>query len=329
MRTVYEKSRLTKGRQACRAFERRARGPVDRALRMGLPIGVAAALTCLVGCHYSSPSPRVTVANEGWTAEGFHYEQRGEGETVIFLHGSGLDLRIWDEQADAAASRFHVIRYDLRGHGRTFTVGPANRGYVDLRDLMDDLGVQRASLVGLSAGAQVAVDFALAYPERVSRLVLASPSVTGYVPRGSFEWFAPIATAIKEQRYGDAASLYANSSFLRIDQDSRQQARLMRIALANARVWAATALQPDFQAPSVVERLNGIQAPSLVIVGGRDIDDVKRVATLLTSAVPCVRRVEILGSGHMVNMANSDGFNRAFLTFLSSPVGACSMPRSR
>lgn len=58
--------------------------------------------------------------------------------------------------------------------------------------MLDELHVGRAALVGLSAGTAVAVDFALAYPARVTRLVLASPSVNGFVPKESMEWMKPV-----------------------------------------------------------------------------------------------------------------------------------------
>lgn len=105
-----------------------------------------------------------------------YYDVRGSGPPLVLLHAGGRDLTMWDSQAGPLARSFRLVRYDARGHGRsTAPAGPYSTTE-DLRLLLDHLGIERASLVGISMGAGVALDFAATHPERVSKLALVSTS---------------------------------------------------------------------------------------------------------------------------------------------------------
>lgn len=105
-----------------------------------------------------------------------YYEERGSGEPVILIHGHSLDRRMWDEQFDALARHFRVIRYDMRGYGKSssqmenFQFTHAG----DLVILMDSLHINKAHLVGLSLGGEVGADMLGLFPQRVKSAVLAS-----------------------------------------------------------------------------------------------------------------------------------------------------------
>lgn len=289
--------------------------------------GSTVAALVVFGCARMSGGSTARGGPEGRTPLGIHYMQAGSGPAVVFLHGSGLDLQMWDDQVSVAARRFRVIRYDMTGHGTTKWPSKPQPGFADLRDILDELGVAHAALVGLSAGAQVAIDFALAYPARVDRLLLASPTVSGYVPRGSFEWFTPVADAARAGQLELAARRYAESSFLRIDGNVEQQARLLAVAIANKHVWGDTVRREGTRSPSAIGGLSGVRVPTLIVVGEHDVDDVQRVASLLIDSIPCARRIEIPASGHMVNMAAPTAFNEAMLGFLTAARTPCNRSR--
>jgi pimeloyl-ACP methyl ester carboxylesterase len=105
-----------------------------------------------------------------------HYEAMGVGSPVVLLHGGGSDLHMWDKQANTFAKHFRIIRYDLRGHGESSPATGTFSDVDDLEKLLDHLGHRKVSLVGLSKGSGVALNFTLAHPERVDRLVLVSSS---------------------------------------------------------------------------------------------------------------------------------------------------------
>jgi len=113
------------------------------------------------------------VAVEGGT---LYYEVRGSGPPVVLLHAGDLDLSMWDPQVSPLARSFRLIRYDARGHGRSSAPRGPYSTVEDLRRLLDHLGIPRASLVGISMGAGVTLNFATTYPQRVRQLVLVSTS---------------------------------------------------------------------------------------------------------------------------------------------------------
>lgn len=123
------------------------------------------------------------------------YEVRGQGAPVVLLHaGAQYDHTMWDGQVQALARLHRVIRYDLRGFGRSSRPSGPFSPTADLLRVLDTLGVERAALVGLGMGSGVAINFALQHPERVDRLVLATLGAPPpYIPRppGSADLASP------------------------------------------------------------------------------------------------------------------------------------------
>ena len=112
------------------------------------------------------------------TFDGLYFEIKGKGEAVVLAHGGQMDRRMWDAQFDIFAKKYQVLRYDIRGFGKSAipTKGYSDAG--DLYALLEHLGLKKASLIGLSLGAAVAVDFVLAPGKGVAgtlRRVVALP----------------------------------------------------------------------------------------------------------------------------------------------------------
>jgi pimeloyl-ACP methyl ester carboxylesterase len=105
------------------------------------------------------------------------YGVAGFGPPLILLHGGGLDRRMWDPLMPRLTPAHLTIRWDARGHGATTApASPAASGAEDLRLLLDRLGIRRGTVAGFSMGGGTATEFALAYPDRVERLILISTS---------------------------------------------------------------------------------------------------------------------------------------------------------
>ena len=111
-----------------------------------------------------------------------YYEFAGEGETLVLVHAGIADNRMWEGQLAAFADSYRVIRYDMRGFGRTAMVEGSFSHHEDLRALLDALDVERAHLVGCSMGGGAVLDFALEYPQRAGNLVLVGSAVGGFGP---------------------------------------------------------------------------------------------------------------------------------------------------
>ena len=103
-----------------------------------------------------------------------HYQEKGEGEPMILLHGNGEEGSYFAHQMDYFGRNYRVIVVDTRGHGQSprgtapFTIAQFAQ---DLHDFMEELGISRAVILGFSDGANIAMIFALRYPERVTALI--------------------------------------------------------------------------------------------------------------------------------------------------------------
>src|SRR5690554_3098938 len=120
---------------------------------------------------------RFTLQMEDVTFAGI---EAGEGIPVVFLHAGVCDSRMWTAQIAAVAEAgFWGVAYDRRGYGETTTVDEGFSHLEDLEAVLEDLGIHAAIFVGASLGGALAIDFALAYPERVAGLVLVATSISG------------------------------------------------------------------------------------------------------------------------------------------------------
>ena len=108
-----------------------------------------------------------------------YYEDSGNGETLVLIHAGIADSRMWEGQLAAFARCYRVIRYDMRGFGRSEMGEGPYAHHRDLHALLDALGVERAHLVGCSMGGRTAIDFTLEYPARVRSLVLVGSAIGG------------------------------------------------------------------------------------------------------------------------------------------------------
>lgn len=106
-----------------------------------------------------------------------YYEQEGDGQSVVFIHGLGMDNRTWRPQVDALVEEYEVTTYDYRGHGNTETGNPSDYPISllvsDLRTLIKELNIENPVLCGHSYGGIIAAEYAHQYPDDVAGLVFA------------------------------------------------------------------------------------------------------------------------------------------------------------
>ena len=108
------------------------------------------------------------------------YDEAGRGEAVLLLHGGLGDSGLWEPVVPLLAERFRVLRTDLRFFGRS--AGPAApwSWEEDVAGVLDELGIERAALVGLSLGGRIALDVALTWPERLWAVAGVAPGLSGH-----------------------------------------------------------------------------------------------------------------------------------------------------
>ena len=116
------------------------------------------------------------------------YEEIGRGRPIVFLHEGIADRRMWDREFSRFGRDHRVVRYDLRGYGGSPPATSEFSPVSDLLTLLDRLDVTRPLIVGPSVGGRIALDLALAFPDRVGALLLIAPGYSGmdydHVPGG-------------------------------------------------------------------------------------------------------------------------------------------------
>lgn len=278
-----------------------------------LPALLAATVAC-AGSRVALAPPADAV--DAVSARGLHYRVSGRGDPVVLVHAFQTDLREWDEVEPILARSRRVIRYDSRGHGRS----PATASFShheDLDNLLSELGVDLADVVGLSMGATIALDFALEHPTRVRRLVLVSPGVPGVASTASFDWMQPILAAVRARDTARAAELWWATDFFAATRARGDGGlRYRAVVMDNAHIWLGDRRLERRLDPPAGARLEELRAPLLAVVGEHDVSDAPRHADTLVARAAGARRLTIAGAGHMVSTDRPAELAAAVLDFL-------------
>jgi len=221
-----------------------------------------------------------------------YFTEKGKGEPLILLHGNGENSEYFRGQIDVFSKQYHVYAVDTRGHGKTprgekpFTI----RQFADdLLCFMDKQQIERAHLLGFSDGGNIAMVFAIHYPDRVNRLILNGANLNPNGVRRSIQ--IPIEIGYK------FAKRFAEKS---------DSARL------NAEMLGLMVNDPNVEP----EKLAGIKAKTLVIAGTKDM--IKEEHTrLIASSIPNSKLVFLKGN-HFIANKHPGEFNRMVMDFLCS-----------
>lgn len=250
-----------------------------------------------------------------------HYEREGAGLPLVFLHAGIADSRMWGPQVKAFAKHFDVIRPDQRGFGETPLVPVRWSPVHDLLTLVDQLQLKPVDLVGCSMGGALAIDFALEYPERISRLVLVGPAIGGAnFGERHREVFAEVRAADEAH---DLDRLNEAEMRLFLDGPSRPSGYVPEPLRSLFLDMNGRTLNNDYASaptddldPPAAERLGEITAPTLVVVGDEDIAPVFDAVEMLMEKLPHARKAVIHDAAHLPNLEHPDEFNRIVLEFL-------------
>ena len=233
------------------------------------------------------------------------YEVSGDGPAVVLIHGFGLDMRMWDPQVAPLAARFRVVRYDCRGFGASGPFDPAvpytHAG--DLVALLDHLGLGDAVLAGLSFGGRVALQAALAAPDRVRGLALLDAVLDG-VPwdPGSARALDEVARRVQAGgvRAGREAWLAHPLFAAAREQPDLAAALAAMVAGYPGQHWLGQ--DPHRETRRPIDVLEGIAAPALVAVGERDVPGFREMSAVLARRIPGAAYHVIADAGHMVTL---------------------------
>jgi pimeloyl-ACP methyl ester carboxylesterase len=248
-------------------------------------------------------------------------------ETLVLSHAAFLDSRMWDDQWDVFAGRYQVIRYDMRGYGKSDPAsGPRTRRH-DLYRLLQHLNIARAHLLGCSMGGEMVIDLALEHPELAESLIVVNSTPSGFELQGEpppvlLEMFAAMQQGDIERTSELQLRIWVDGPHRQpdeVDRQVRQRASAMnRLFVANG-TWAIADLQPfNPLDPPAARRLREIQAPTLIVSGALDYAETLRSADVMAAAIPNAKRFMIPDTAHVPNMEQPALFNRVVLNFLAS-----------
>ena len=221
-----------------------------------------------------------------------NFTEKGYGAPLILLHGNGESSGYFVNQIDRFANEYRVIAVDTRGHGAS---PRGNKPFTletfadDLKNLLDSLNIEKANILGFSDGGNIAVIFALKYPERVNSLVLNGANLFPSGLKSSFLIPVKVLFAV----------------FTLLSHFSRRAKRRSELLYLMAK-------QPNIQP----ERLSSIKCPVLVIAGTQDV--IKEKHTKLIAASLPDSSLCFLKGGHSIAKTNSVEFNSAVEKFLNS-----------
>ena len=246
-----------------------------------------------------------------------YYEVAGEGHPLVLIHGLVSDCRTWEDQFEPFAERFRVVCYEWRGMGRSAV--PTKESYRhadDLRALLEYWGMTRTHVLGFSAGASIALDFALAWPEMTSALILVgggAPPGYAWGPEWD-EWFGLYRSTAVESGPEAANRLFLEIPLLAPAMKIPEVARRTTEMVMDNSGW--NWLNDDPAQDAAVLAPAQFEAPVLIIVGEREHRDNLRATDVLSQQLPHAHRVVVPNVGHMVNMEAPEQFNELVLSFL-------------
>ncbi|GAA4337320.1 alpha/beta hydrolase [Flaviaesturariibacter amylovorans] len=251
----------------------------------------------------------------------------GSGKPLLLVHAGFQDHTMWSDQVNAFMNQYEVIVFDLPGHGAT-TGGPARPFAADiLRTLMDSLNIPSAPIVGLSMGSAVALDFAVQFPKRVERLVLAAPGLPGWdevqaLDTTTKQYISDLFGALERNDTATAADVFVRAWYV---GPERQRSSIPGMlwdygygtTLRNMKEHRVTGW-PQFATPTAVHRLDALRIPVFLLTGTIDMPEVLKVHAYLKSRLPNVQEALLTGAAHMINLERSADFNRLLAAFLQN-----------
>lgn len=257
------------------------------------------------------------------------YEVAGKGTPLILIHGNFGDRRHWDYQVEPLSKQFKVIRYDVRGYGKSALplsdVQYSDRE--DLKALLQYLEINKAHICGLSRGNAVAVDFALAYPEMCYSLISVGPWVNGY-GAGDFKSpnadslysIMPQANSLLKSKGPKAITDFiwkGNNCLARSIIKQPTLDSLLKMGYDYSYWSHLNKSKIEWLTPSGISRLKEITIPTLIITSEYDLEASKEIANLMAKEISGSKMEFLKNAGHIMNMDKPEEFNKIISDFIN------------
>lgn len=258
-----------------------------------------------------------------------YYEISGaaKGIPLVLNHAAFLDSGMWDSQWEPLGQHYQLVRYDMRGYGRSAPVNGPRALRADLIGLLQHIGIVQAHLLGCSMGGELMLDLALEHPERVASLIMVNSTPSGFVMQG------PPPPAIQELIVANQQGYIERQIELQmqiwvdgphrapteVNPAARSHAARMNRTFVENRTWGRMMMGAPVAPlnPPAIQRLGDVHVPTFILNGTLDADEILRAATIMAEGIPGVQRAEIASAAHVPNMEHPAIFNQLVLDFLS------------
>jgi pimeloyl-ACP methyl ester carboxylesterase len=240
---------------------------------------------------------------------------------VVLLHAGIADRRMWRNHLEPLAQAgFRVVAIDLPGFGDAPVAQVEDAPWKDVLETVDDLGIERAALIGNSFGGLVALAVAASAPETVDALVLVSSPAPGVEPTTELAAAWAAEEGALERADIDGAVIAVLDAWLPADAPAalRDEVAMMQRRALELQAEQAAGAEAPFPIDDELMALARIDAPVLVAVGERDMPDFHAAADAFSSAFPNPRVAVIAGARHLAPLETADAFRELLLGFLQA-----------
>ena len=255
-----------------------------------------------------------------------YYETAGQGVPLVMIHAGVADSRQWNNEFAFFAPNYRVVRYDMRGYGKSEPVDGEFSHLGDLVAVLNALEVDEPVVImGCSMGGGLAMDFALTYPSRVKALIMVGSGPSGLeldVPTPAK--FADVEKAFEAGDLDLVSELETQIWFDGTGRTPEQVDQAMRKLLydMNRQALAHEVKQLGKRLPNsqvqAFDRLNELQIPVLIIVGEHDTPYILAAADYMVEKLPSAQKVRVEDAAHLPNMDQPDEFQTAVTNFLEN-----------
>ena len=252
----------------------------------------------------------IRTARLAWWSDG-----ESRGDPLVLVHAGVADARMWEPIVPALAAARRVVRFDMRGFGRSRSARGAYTDAGDLRALLDALAIERAHVVGASFGGLVALELAATQPARVASLVLLASALPDIEPSPALQAFADAEeAAITVGRVEQAVEV--NVKMWASDSTPDVQALVADMQRIAFELQLREGAESDELDPPVSARLDAIGVPATVAYGDRDVEDFEQIARRLRAGLPDATLHEVTGAGHLLALDQPEAVTQLILRHL-------------
>ena len=250
------------------------------------------------------------------------YQVLGNGpKTLVFIHGGGLNHQMWETQVDYFSKHYQVITYDLRGHGQSSHDNNEGLDMDDLLAILHTSGVQNFTLVGCSLGSIIALDLALAYPQKVDNLVLVSPGLVGFQERNHeyLEVLGEYIGYLEKQHFQQAKRILKQLSFYgphRWQVNNIVTDFYVEQCLTHFLESGQFARIPQLKEFAPLTHISSIKCPLLLVYGKLDYGYIHENVQKIESLAPHAETFEIDLAAHLPSLEQPEEFNSTLAAFI-------------